>query len=183
MCTLFREQCCKYKNWRGIALYPVLLTPAFVACSTNTGKAWVTCSDVPGRVEVWHITSVQAVEWLSESKKSRQDCLMSNAQLLYSLCLQSVVHSLAAFPWLCHSSTRPGTSLHMTQFYQAFPRISTASDKHWVRRWPGYEARHGTLFVHCKLHYPSYKSRDMFVTQVACLSLPVYIHCHAQLWQ
>jgi len=23
---------------------------------------------------------------------------------------------------------------------------------------------------------------DMFVTQVACLSLPVYIHCHAQLY-
>jgi len=41
---------------------------------------------------------------------------------------------------MCHSSTRPGTSYHLTQFYQAFPRISTASDKSWgekawVRGW------------------------------------------------
>ena len=32
---------------------------------------------------------------------------------------------------MCHSSTRPGTSYHVTQFYQAFPRVSTASDKRW----------------------------------------------------
>jgi len=32
---------------------------------------------------------------------------------------------------MCHSSTFPGMSLYMTQFYQAFPRISTASDKRW----------------------------------------------------
>ena len=36
-----------------------------------------------------------AVKWLSASKKHRQDCLMSSAQLFYSLCLRSVVHSLA----------------------------------------------------------------------------------------
>jgi len=30
-----------------------------------------------------------------------------------------------------HSSTHPGGSLHVTQFYQAFPSIRTASDKHW----------------------------------------------------
>ena len=41
---------------------------------------------------------------------------------------------------MCHSSTCPGTSYHMTQFYQAFPGISTASDecwgeKAWVRGW------------------------------------------------
>jgi len=46
---------------------------------------------------------------------------------------------------MCHSSTHPGTSLHVIQFYQAFPHVSTASDKHWgekawVRR-PGYEAK------------------------------------------
>ena len=51
------------------------------------------------------------------------------------------------------------------------------SDNRWcpVIEEALYEARHGVLFVHCKLLYPSYKSRDMFVTQVACLSLPVYI--------
>ena len=32
---------------------------------------------------------------------------------------------------MCHSSTRPGTSLHVTQVYQAFPRVSIASDKRW----------------------------------------------------
>jgi len=32
---------------------------------------------------------------------------------------------------MCHSSTRPGTSYHVTWFYQAFPHISTASDKCW----------------------------------------------------
>ena len=42
----------------------------------------------------------------------------------------------------CHSSTRPGTSLHVTQFYQAFPHVTTASDNAGVRR-PGYEATAG----------------------------------------
>jgi len=32
---------------------------------------------------------------------------------------------------MCHSSTRPGTSYHVTQFYQAIPRVNTASDKRW----------------------------------------------------
>jgi len=41
---------------------------------------------------------------------------------------------------MCHSSTRPGTSYHVTQFYQAFPRVSTASDKRWGEK-AGYEAK------------------------------------------
>jgi len=32
---------------------------------------------------------------------------------------------------MCHSSTHPGTSYHVTQFYQAFPHVSTASEKCW----------------------------------------------------
>jgi len=39
-----------------------LLTPAFVTCSTNAGEGLVnliTCDDVPGLVEEWHIPSVQ----------------------------------------------------------------------------------------------------------------------------
>jgi len=32
---------------------------------------------------------------------------------------------------MCHSSIRPGTSYHVTQCYQAFPHVSTASDKCW----------------------------------------------------
>jgi len=35
-----------------------------------------------------------------------------------------------------HSSTRPGPSLHLTQFYQAFPALATNAG---VRR-PGYKA-------------------------------------------
>jgi len=35
---------------------------------------------------------------------------------------------------MCHSSTRPGTSYHVTQFYQAFPRVSTASNKRWGKK-------------------------------------------------
>ena len=46
---------------------------------------------------------------------------------------------------MCHSSTRPGTSYHVTQFFQAFPRVSTASnkcwgEKAWVRGYRGYRA-------------------------------------------
>ena len=37
---------------------------------------------------------------------------------------------------MCYSFIRPGTSYHVTQFYQAFPRVSTASDNAGVRR-PG----------------------------------------------
>ena len=36
-----------------------------------------------------------------------------------------------------HSSTHPGTSYHMTQFNQAFPRVSA---KNTGARRPGYEA-------------------------------------------
>jgi len=55
----------------------------------------------------------------------------------FSVSYCSVCHSPTAK--LCHSSMRPGTSLHVTQFYQAFPHVNIASDKCWVRR-PGYEA-------------------------------------------
>jgi len=69
---------------------------------------------------------------LSESKKHHQDCLMLSAQLFYSPFLQSVAHSLTCcFCGNVTLSTRPGMSYHVTQFYQAFPHISTASDKCW----------------------------------------------------
>ena len=44
-----------------LASYPGLLTPAFVTCSINMGEGLVKLSDdvVPGRVEEWHIPSVQ----------------------------------------------------------------------------------------------------------------------------
>ena len=51
------------------------------------------------------------------AQKHRQDCLMSSAQSFYGLYLRSVVYSLVV--------------LQVTQFYQVFPHISTASDKRW----------------------------------------------------
>ena len=66
-----------------------------------------------------------------ESKIHHQDRLMLSAQF-YGPCLQLVVHSLTCcFPGMCHSFTHPGTSYHVTQFDQAFPRVSTARDKRW----------------------------------------------------
>ena len=89
------------------------------------------CSDILGCVEEWHIPSVKQ---LYEPKKHHQDCLMSITQSFYGPCLQLVVHSLVVFPGMCHSSTCPGTSLQVTQFYQAFPCVSTASDKCWSEK-------------------------------------------------
>ena len=67
-------------------------------------------------LDVWRSgTFCIAVKRLSEFKKCRQGCLLLSTQSFYSLCLGLVVHSLAVFPGMCHSSTRPGTSLHVTQ--------------------------------------------------------------------
>jgi len=113
-----------------VASYPGLLTPASVTCSTNAGKGLVKLSHVVWRTWTYggvahSFCTVTAVKRLSESKKRRQDCLMSNAQLFYGPCLQSVTHSLTCCcPGMCHSSIHPGTSYHVTQFYQAFPRVS-----------------------------------------------------------
>jgi len=32
---------------------------------------------------------------------------------------------------MCYSSTCPSMSMHVIQFYQTFPHVGTASDKHW----------------------------------------------------
>ena len=51
---------------------------------------------------------------------------------------------------MCHSSTCPGTSFHMTQFYQAFPTLVLQATDAGVRR-PGYEATTllRTYFCYC----------------------------------
>ena len=121
-------------SWWFIASYPGLLTPAFVACSTNAGEGLVKLSHVVWCT--WTYGGVAhsfctAVKRLSESKKHRQDCLILSSQSFYGLCLRSVSLTCCFFLGMCHSSTRPGTSLHVTQFYKAFSRISTASGKWW----------------------------------------------------
>jgi len=41
---------------------------------------------------------------------------------------------------MCHSSTRPGTSHYVTQFYQVFPHVTASNkrwgEKAWVRGYP-----------------------------------------------
>ena len=56
----------------------------------------------------------------------------------YGLCLQSIIYSLAFFPGICYSSTRPGTSYHMTQFYQASPALVLQA-RGWQRAILAYE--------------------------------------------
>ena len=116
-----------------IASYPGLLTPVLSLAVLTRGRTGKTESHAVTYLDVWRSSTflLYAVKWLSASKKCRQDCLMSSAQSFYGPCLRSVVHSLAIFLGMFHSSTRPGTLLHVTQFYQAFPHISTASEKCW----------------------------------------------------
>jgi len=49
---------------------------------------------------------------------------------------------------MCYSSTRPGTSLHVTQFYQVFPHISTASEKHWGEKYEATSFHDSTLLMY-----------------------------------
>ena len=118
-----------------LASYPGLLTPAFVASSTNTGKGLAKLSHVqwvPGHVEEWHIprqtvskrvhywSQTWTVERLSAQHQRVLATFLGFRKLLYS-CTEG----------MCHSSTHPGMWLHVTQLYQAFPHVSTANDECW----------------------------------------------------
>ena len=110
-------------NRQDLSLIPRPSPLAFVACSTNAGEGLVKLSHVQWRT--WMCGGVAhsfctAVKQLSEPKKCQQDCLMSSAQPFYSPCLR--LGLLVVLLGMCHSSTCPGTSLHVTQFYQAFPQ-------------------------------------------------------------
>jgi len=89
-------------NRLSVASYPGLLTPMFVACSTNMGEGLVKLSHMVWGT--WMCGGVAhpfctTVKRLSESKKRCYDCLMSSTQSFYGLCLRSVVHSLTCcFP-------------------------------------------------------------------------------------
>jgi len=53
-----KGNCSQRPGIKETAVTAGLLTPAFVACSTNVGEGLVklvTCSDIPGCVEEWHI--------------------------------------------------------------------------------------------------------------------------------
>ena len=72
-----------------LASYPGLLTPAFVACSTNAGGGLVKLVTVMTYLEVWRSGTffLYSCKAASESKKRRQDCLMVSAQSFYGSCL------------------------------------------------------------------------------------------------
>ena len=78
-----------------------------------------------------------AVKQLSESKKYRQDCLMSSAQSFYGPCLQSVVQSRTC----CFSGNVPlfHTSRYVIPRDSVYPVLILRAINGGARR-PGYEA-------------------------------------------
>jgi len=119
------RSCCIYQD-----SYPGLLTPAFVACSTNTGEGLVkliTCNDVPGRVEEWHIPGKTASKQVHYQLQTRTiERLSSQHQIVLATFL-----GFSHFTAVQKECATPGMSLHVIQFCQAFPHVSTASDKCW----------------------------------------------------
>ena len=88
------------------------------------------------RSSTFLLYSCKAAFWTRETSPR-----LYNVECSVVLLSVFVISSTLVLPGMCHSSTRPGTSLHVTQFYQAFPRVSTANDKHWGEKaWVrGYE--------------------------------------------
>jgi len=65
-------------------------------------------------------------------------CRGSKSFHIYYLLVLHALGIYVTWPHYQQTIVHPGMSYHVTQFYQAFPRISTASDKHlgekaWVR--------------------------------------------------
>ena len=97
------------------------------------------CSDIPGCVEEWHIpgktagkrvhyrSQTRTIEWLSAWHQTVLVMFLGFRKLLYS-CTEGMFHS----------STRPGTSLHVTQFYQAWPPGTFCGPNHDrdLQIWP-----------------------------------------------
>ena len=101
-----------------IALFPGLLTPAFVACSTNAGVLLVTCSDVHGRwVDVWRsgtffLYSSGTALWTQEMSPRLPDvdCSVAMAVIIRAL---TYLWFSKNVPLLRTSIQRPWTSLHV----------------------------------------------------------------------
>ena len=91
------------------------------------------CNDVPGRVEEWHSHGKAASECTTDRKTqtAQQHIIQS-----WRLFLDSESHSTACTEVICHTSTCPGTSLHVTK---AFPVLVLQATNAGVRR-TGYKA-------------------------------------------
>jgi len=112
-----------------LASYAGLLTPVFVACSTNAGEGLVKLSHVQWRTRMcggvahsWK--SRKWVGYRSQTQTVQQLSAQHQTVLATFLGFRKPLYSCTEV--MCHTSTRPGTSLHVTQ---AFPHVSTASDK------------------------------------------------------
>jgi len=86
-------------------------------------------SDVPGCVEEWHIPGKTASKWVpywSQTRAVERLSAWHQTVLATFLGFRKPLYSYTE--GMCHSSTHPGLSLHVTQ---AFPRVNIASDKRW----------------------------------------------------
>ena len=124
-----------------VASCPGLLTPVFVALKYYCGIKLITCSYLPGSwVDVWrNDTFCIAVRRLPKPKQCHPNYLTALPDVNPLVAVWSVVAFSNAFTYsflgMCHSSTYPpNVQVYVTachQSYQAFPRVSTASDKCW----------------------------------------------------
>jgi len=92
----------------------------------------VTCNDVPGHVEEWHIpgkTASKRIRYQLQTRTVERLSAQHQTVLVTFFGIRKLLYSCTKV--MCHSSTHPGTSLHVTQFYQALPHVITASDKCW----------------------------------------------------
>ena len=118
-----------YIPWeRSVVSYPGLLTPAFVACSTNNGEGLVKLSYVQWCT--WMCGKV-AHSWKNSKEVNALPRLQTWTVERLSTRHQTVLATFLGSESRFTAVQKVGTSYHMTQFYQAFPHVSAASDKHW----------------------------------------------------
>ena len=133
-----------------LASYSSLLTPAFVACSTNVGEGLVklmTCSDIsrrwvdmrrsgtfPEKPWVCYRLQPQTMQWLRDWHQAVRYSVVWVTFLGFRKLPHSYIE--CATPPHVHPTSR-----YVTVHGQFYPHISTctSSDQCWGRR-PGYEA-------------------------------------------
>ena len=95
--------------------------------------------------DVWRsgtflLYSCKVAFWIQETSSRLSD--VERSVILQSMfAISSALTYLLFFSGMCHSSTSPGTSLHVTQFYQAFP------GKRQMLGWEGLGMRLGYLYI------------------------------------
>jgi len=131
-------------------------------------------------VEEWHIpgkTASKRVRYLSQTQTIQR--LSSQHQTVLAMFLKSKKPFYNCTEGMGHSSTRPGTSLHMSQFYQAFPHVITASDKCWGEKaWvQGYQCYGDsiTVWIRNTRHSSLIRIEEILVTASRHMIHSIYI--------